>query len=445
MALSLVLWLSLASVPGVVWARSRSHAHRPAPRAVAKAKLPAVPPPPPLPPPEVACAAPWPILGAQAAVLVDAQTGQVLWTKNPHEHLYPASLTKMMTGLVAVKSGHLERVVTCSRRAASTGESTICLVEGERLKLREALQASLIKSANDATVLVAESVGKSVGGFVDLMNREATTLGLHDTHFTNPHGLHNPNHYSSAWDLAIIARTGMLQPEFAKVVGTREATIPWTGKPWRRQLVNRNRLLLHWAQCDGVKTGYTKHAGRCLAASASANKWRLLCVVLKCNDTWRDAQTLLMWGYYHFRLVPLAATTDPGFHVRVTKGTRSEVLARPECNLSVVVRKGQPPPSLLQSTEPCEAPLTVGQPVGTLYTTLGDKGPSVRLLAAEDVPESLVAKLMRLSPGQFSLALLACLAAGVLLHGARTKTVGARRDRLPARERGTHPPRQSDH
>ncbi len=125
------------------------------------------------------------------------------------------------------------------------------------------MEAALIKSANDATVFVAEAIGGSVPAFVEMMNRRAHAMGLMETHFVNPHGLHHVQHYSTAADLAEIARQSMQNPIFARLVATKEAIISWPGKPYGRKLINRNRLLLRWDKCDGIKTGYTKQAGRC--------------------------------------------------------------------------------------------------------------------------------------------------------------------------------------
>lgn len=383
------------------------------------------------------------LITAEAAILMDADSGRVLWEYHSDRRMYPASLTKMMTGLLAAESPHLDRVFQASAVAAATGESSIALAAGESLKLREVLEASLIKSANDATVMVAEAVGGTVPQFVALMNARAATLGLRGTHFANPHGLHNAAHYSTAADLGAIARAGMLNPTFARIVGTRETTIPWAGKPWRRKLVNRNRLLLRWPQCDGVKTGYTRQAGRCLAASASVNGRRLLCVVLKCKDSWQDAQNVLQWGFrsYTHQCVASRATL---YEVGVKRGKTRRVAARPERDLYVVLAPGETAPPVLQERKAAVAPIASGQPVGTLTVGAGAQAQSVRLLAIAAVPESLWARLCDLKLPQISTALLVLLAAGVLVHGAGAKAARARRRRLAARKRTSDRPGQSD-
>lgn len=376
-----------------------------------------------------------PVLSAEAAILMDATTGRVLWERNSRKRMYPASLTKMMSGLLAVEAGDLSREVVASEKAAKTGESSIALAAGEKLTLYQVLQASLIKSANDATVMLAESVAGSEEAFVARMNHRAQALGLRDTHFTNPHGLHHDNHYSTAYDQVIIAREGLKNTDFADIVATSEAIIPWPGKPWSRKLPNRNRLLLWWDRCDGVKTGYTRQAGRCLAASATEGQWRLVCVVLKCQNSWQDARSLLAWGFANYRQEVLAPAGRPSYNVRVTHGRRREVRAAPAVALTAVVRAGETPPQIVQSPEPVEAPVTAGQVVGTLSLAGDTAGYSVPLVAVEPVARGLLARLFDLRIPHIGLSTLVVLAAGVLIHGASAKATRARRRRQQARKR----------
>jgi D-alanyl-D-alanine carboxypeptidase len=416
--------LAVAGLPEAAWGAD----------VVKKAAPAAKPPPPYLGPPRVAGQ---PAISAAAAVLVDGDTGEVLWSWKPDQRMYPASLTKMMSGLVVVQAGDLDRTVTASKRAARTGESSIALVKGEQLALRQVLQASLINSANDATVMMAEAVGGSVEQFVAQMNAQAAALGMAHSHFTNPHGLHNASHYSTARDLGLLAWECMRHPDFAAIVGTRQTNIPRPGKPWQRRLVNRNRLLLRWPQCDGIKTGYTKQAGRCLAASATGNDWRLICVVLKCRDSWEDAHNLLTWGFRHFQRVPMAHAGAPAYRVPVHWGVRDEVVARAEQDLTVTVATGQSAPQAQITSPAVSAPVAMGQPVGWVSVRDGAGRRSVRLLACEAVSRSTWGKLAALSVPQAGLVAMIFLAAGVLLHGAGAKTTRTRRRRLATRKRET--------
>jgi len=218
-------------------------------------------------------------ISAPAYFLMDMDTGRVLAERNAHMRMYPASTTKIMTCLVAVEHGNLNQVITVGKDASVTGESGIGLLPGEQFTLADLIRAALIHSANDACVAIAEGVAGSQPQFVDWMNQKARQLGCTDTHFVNPHGLHDPDHYTSAHDLAVIARAALREPF----------------------LINRNRLLFRWDECDGVKTGYTKEAGNCLVATATEINpvthapWRLLSVVMKEHDggAWPDSQRLI--------------------------------------------------------------------------------------------------------------------------------------------------------
>jgi D-alanyl-D-alanine carboxypeptidase len=380
-----------------------------------------------------------PALSSWAAVLLDGETGEVLYQWRSGVRMYPASLTKMMTGLLTAERGSLAQTITASKLAASTGESSIALKEGEQLTLEQLLEGSLIKSANDATVACAEAVGGTVPQFVDQMNQRALQIGMTGTHFCNPHGLHNPAHYSTAMDLGRLAWVAMQNPQFASIVGTRETVIPWPGKPWARKLVNRNRLLLRWDKCDGVKTGYTRQAGRCLAASATENDWRLVCVVLRCKNSWQDAQNLLQWGFSHFRHVRLVAGGRPDFRVPVRYGVRKTVVARAAGDLGVRLKPGETAPELHLSRRSAAAPVTMGAEVGKAWIEWEGQRREVRLLACEEIPRSLWGTIASLRLPEMGVAALVAVAAGVLLHGAGTKTARTRRRRLAARRRKADP------
>ncbi|HIE09240.1 MAG TPA: D-alanyl-D-alanine carboxypeptidase, partial [Armatimonadetes bacterium] len=243
-----------------------------------------------------------PDIFAEAAVLVEHRTGAVLFAKNPTKKMYPASLTKLLTALVVVRSVRdLSEPVTVSERAARTPASTASLRPGERLTVKGLLLAALVRSANDACVALAEHVAGSVRRFASLMNYEARSLGCGRSHFVNPHGLHDPHHYSCAIDLAKIARAAMSEPVIRGIVGRKFVTIESVGGP-RRVYKNRNKLLWRYPGADGVKTGYTREAGRCLIGSARRGRMRLIAVVLKSPDPYADCESLLDWGFYNFSL-----------------------------------------------------------------------------------------------------------------------------------------------
>jgi D-alanyl-D-alanine carboxypeptidase (penicillin-binding protein 5/6) len=237
---------------------------------------------------------------AKAAILMDAETGQVLYRKNIHQLRAPASTTKIMTGLLAIENGNLTDQVTVSMRAAQEGGSSIYLAEGEELSLKELIYGLLVKSGNDAAIAVAQHIGGSVENFARMMNLKAKQLGAGNTNFKNPNGLPQKGHLSTAYDLAQIARYALEDDFFAKVVSTPKKRISWPDHNWDRILNNTNKLLTKSDFVDGVKTGYTRAAGRCLVASASKGDRKLISVVLASNQLWQDSLNLLNHGFDRF-------------------------------------------------------------------------------------------------------------------------------------------------
>jgi D-alanyl-D-alanine carboxypeptidase (penicillin-binding protein 5/6) len=234
---------------------------------------------------------------------MDAATGEVLFEQNADAPRPPASITKILTALVILERGQLEDTVLVSQEAASVGGYRLGLRRGQRISLRDLLAAILIRSANDASEAAAEHVGRGVSAFVALMNAKAQELGMHHSHFENPHGLDEPGHYTTARDMAVLTRAAMEHPAFAELVRTRETTVKiW--QPGPRGLLQRaraiqthNKLLGRLEGADGVKTGYTDAAGRCLVASASRGGQRMIAVLLKDPQRWTDAATLLEFGF----------------------------------------------------------------------------------------------------------------------------------------------------
>lgn len=401
-----------------------------------------------------------PPVSAIAALLVDAQSGRELWSKEPDRRMFPASTTKIMTGLLAAEAGDLDRIVTVSPLAASVSESSIALQPNERISVRDLLLGCLIWSANDASTALAEAVAGSVPAFVDRMNQRARELGADHTHFANPHGLHDPNHYTTARDLAAIAVEAMRNDEFRQIVGTREVILqrptwvplpqakgqPVSGaQPSRRlevrpqRFTNRNRLLLGWPACDGIKTGYTRHAGRCLVASTSREGCRFISVVLHSTDSTGDSRRLLEWALqnHEVRTLAWAGQTAPGWLAPVTDGRSRHVPLVPATDLTALVRKGKAAPSVVLEATPIVAPVTAGAAAGVLRAVEGQSilG-EVQLVAQTDVPLSLWGRAKRLPLGGLSGRIILCVAAGVLLLGTAAKAARPRRRSVPA-SRGT--------
>lgn len=243
-----------------------------------------------------------PAITAHAAILFENTTGTVLYGKNEHVRRSPASLTKIMTALLAFESGRMDDTVTISRRAAGLGGSSLYLKEGQQIPLRELMYGMLLRSGNDAAVAVAEHIAGSVSAFVGMMNQRADELGATNTRFANPHGLDAHNHYSTAFDLTMLSRTALWHKDFAEIVGTVDHTYEEKGITWR----NTNRLLWSYTGAEGIKTGTTGQAGNCLAAAASREGMQLITVVLGSANRWRDTTTLLDYAFDNFDKVVVA-------------------------------------------------------------------------------------------------------------------------------------------
>lgn len=279
-----------------------------------------------------------PKISADAAILIDATTGYILYAKNEHQRRSPASTTKIMTAIVALERGNLDDIVTVSKRAALVGGSSLWLKAGDKVTLAELIRGVLIRSGNDGSVAIAEHICNSQQEFVDLMNLRAEQLGALNTRFRNTHGLTQSGHYSTAYDLAIIARYALRFPFFAEAVSTKTETFERINQEWGQTISNTNKLLWSLEGADGVKTGTTSDAGYCLVASATRDGRQLISVVLHSDNRWRDSAILLEYGFSEFELVQL---TKSGEQVRLQEITdgRSPAEVIVESDLFAVVRK----------------------------------------------------------------------------------------------------------
>lgn len=235
-------------------------------------------------------------LSAEKAILVDAATGRVLYEKNADERSLIASTTKIMTALVVCEQCNVLDRMRIPKEAVGIEGSSMYLQEGEVLTLQELLYGLMLHSGNDAAVALAIYCGGTVEGFAEMMNDKARVLGMPQSHFENPNGLDSPGHYSTARDLAILASYAMKNPIFHKTVSTKTVTVG------NRYLRNHNKLLWQVAGADGVKTGYTKAAGRILVSSATRDGRRLIAVTINDPDDWNDHGALLEEGFSRYQV-----------------------------------------------------------------------------------------------------------------------------------------------
>ncbi|WP_018085838.1 D-alanyl-D-alanine carboxypeptidase family protein [Desulfurispora thermophila] len=332
-----------------------------------------------------------PVVSATAAVLMDADTGVVLYEKRAMVRAEPASLTKIMTALIVLEHGHLDDVVTVSKRAAavSMGQD-IGLNPGDKITLGNLLKAALLYSANDSTVAMAEHVAGSVEQFVQLMNMRALVLGAKNTHFANTNGYHHPDHYTTAYDLALITRYALRNETFARLVSTPADAVEWQDGR-QMDVRNTNRLVRFnsYAGICGVKTGSTPRAGDCLVAAARRGDKTLIAVVLNSKNRYQDAVRLLDYGFSNMILHTLCLAGESIAHQQVKNGVANQVVlvAAETRQVHLIAGQGQQVKREIVLFSPPEAPVRAGQVLGrVVYHMQGRELARVDLLAAAGVP-----------------------------------------------------------
>lgn len=271
-----------------------------------------------------------PRTNAQAASLIDVKSGRILYSHHGDAEMPVASLTKIMTAIVAIEHGKLDEMVTVSKNAYRKEGSSIYLELGEEMTLENMLYGLMLRSGNDAATAIAEHVGGSEEGFVHLMNEKVKMLGLKHTQFQNPHGLDAKGHYSSANDLAVITAYSLKNPVFKEIVKTPSKKAPNPNNPWNYKWDNKNKMLRFYDGADGVKTGYTKIARRCLVSSASRAGQQLAVVTLNDGDDWNDHQKLLDYGFANYSLKEIIEAGQPVKDEFVTGSGFSYALASGE-------------------------------------------------------------------------------------------------------------------
>lgn len=320
---------------------------------------------------------------ANSAILMDADTGTVIYEKKSHEKLPPASITKIMTMLLtmeAIDKGTLKLTdkVSTSEHASSMGGSQIFLEPGEEMTVDELLKGVAMASGNDASVALAEKVAGSEKAFIRMMNERAAELGMKDTHFKNCNGLPVENHYSSAYDIAVMSRELLKYPIITKYTGAYQDYLRQnTQKPF--WLVNTNKLVRFYNGADGLKTGYTSEAKFCLAATAQRDGLRVIAVVLgEPNTKTRNSEVTAMFDYAfsQYTLLPIYKAGEVIGKVKVQKGQSSTLELAAARQLNVLVKKGAAPDSIthkLDVPEKLAAPVKKGQSIGKLIVYQDEK------------------------------------------------------------------------
>ena len=361
---------------------------------------------------------------AKAALLVDANTGLPIYAKNEHEELYPASLTKIMTALLvfeAIEDGKLsmDQMLTASSSAlmglADDG-STAGIQVGETMSVQNLLYCMLVVSANEACNILAEAVSGSVSAFVDAMNAKAKELGCENTHFVNPNGLHDPQHYTSAWDLYLITAAAMQYDGFMTICDTAHVVIPATNMSEERDYWTTNHLLSTWrvigyrdTRAHGIKTGSTDDAGHCLVSSAMHGSLHFISVILGAERveehgvgnirSFSETSRMFDYGFDNFSYQTAILESEEIQEVPVELSEMDHVTVHPAQDTEVLMPKTLSPEDLERSVElqeVVEAPVAAGQKLGTLTLSYdGITYATVDLLASFDVEASRIQTLLR--------------------------------------------------
>lgn len=312
---------------------------------------------------------------SEAAILIEASTGEIIFEKNSHERREPASMTKMMSMLIILESidkGIIswDEIVTVSENASSMGGSQILLETNEKMSVSDLFKGIAVASGNDAVVALAEKIAGTEDMFVDMMNKRAKELGLVDTNFENCHGLHDANHYSSAYDMSIIARELVKHEKLFEYTSIYEDYLRQNTdrKIW---LVNTNKLVRFYDGVDGLKTGYTKEAGYCLTATAKKNNMRVIAVVMGEPDSQtrnKEVSEMLDYVFAQYEVEEILSKDSVLDKVKVSKGKQESIEIIPTEGITFLNKKTEPKKNATfeLNVGTLSAPLKVGDKVGTI-------------------------------------------------------------------------------
>ena len=303
-------------------------------------------------------------ISARQALVLDAVTGRVLFQKDADQQALIASTTKIMTALIVCERCNVLDRMRIPKEAVGIEGSSMYLQEGEVLTLQELLYGLMLSSGNDAAVALAIYCGGTVEGFAELMNDKAHSLGLQNTHFENPNGLDSPGHYSTARDLAVLAAYAMENPVFYKTVSAKTVTVG------QRYLRNHNKLLWQVEGADGVKTGFTRAAGRILVSSATRHGRRLICVTLNDPNDWSDHCALLEEGFSRYSVRQILSAGDRVGTLEVESGRESQVEVLAASDLAYALAPEEKAVLVLPGPGFVYSPVTEGADAGFVYVVI---------------------------------------------------------------------------
>lgn len=340
-------------------------------------------------------------LNASSALLIDNRTNKILYNKDANKRLFPASTTKIVTAIIVLENHSLNEEVTASYDAVMTipsGYSTANIQIGEILTVEQLLELLLVHSANDSANVLAEYAGGSIDSFVSMMNTKVNELGLTDTHFTNPYGLQEDNHYTTSHDLAVIMQYCLKNETFRKISGQASCAIPATNKSEPRKYSSTNELLIagnrnYYPYLIAGKTGYTSKAGGCLVSVAYNNNLELISVILNSNDRFGDTKKLFNYGYSNFSLKNIVNEDDiiTSTNVKNAKKNSQNLDLKVTENVPVLVNNNDNLESIspqIEINSNIEAPIEEGQNLGKVSYTVNGVTYSTDLVATQNIEKS---------------------------------------------------------
>ena len=322
-----------------------------------------------------------PNVTATSAIVIEASTGHVIYSRNADQRMFPASTTKMMTLIMALESGRLDEIVTVGPNADGAEGSTLWLNSGERIPLRELLYGMIMVSGNDASIAIAEHLDGTVYQFAENMTKRANELGAKSTHFTNPHGLPDDNHYTTAHDLAILAAYGY-------IVTAKEVSYDWI-HDFPKILRSENQMLWLYRGGNGIKTGYTDSAGRCLISAAKRDGIQIISVVLDSEYMWNDSILLLDYGFQNVKFEKLVKAGEVVKNIPVMSGRRKSVQVQTTEEIVMpIFGNDEPYQVVYDMPKVLNAPVTNGQKIGKVRVMYGDKeAASTDIIATADIEQ----------------------------------------------------------
>ena len=333
-----------------------------------------------------------PDVSAQSAILIEKNSGRILYSKSADLRLPIASTTKIMTALCALEYCDINMTVTISDTASGVEGSSMYLETGEKMTIKELLYGLMLSSGNDAAVAISEATECD---FIQLMNETADKIGAKNTHFTNPNGLPDDEHYSTCSDMARITAYAMQNPDFCEIVCTKSYRIEGEGKAYPRVLVNHNKLLNAYDGCIGVKTGFTKAAGRCLVSAAERDGMTLICVTLNAPNDWNDHKSMFDYGFSNYKYKAIVQKDTPITEISIENADSGPVSVFPEKDLYYPLKDGESFTIEYNLYDTISAPVKANSDVGKLSFII-KQSPSA-LFAEEDISLIVKSDINRLS------------------------------------------------